>query len=115
MEAYVLEKEDAAVGEGFAFGFGVWADAIVGEGDGPFQKLFEFFCGGREGKLRLRATLGPAQMRGEDEASTFLDGQAKGGKSFADARVVGDDAVLEGNVEVHADEDALAVEIEIVE
>jgi len=54
-------------------------------------------------------------MRGEDEASTFLDGQAKGGKSFADARVIGDDAVLEGNVEVHADEDALSAKIEIVD
>ncbi len=115
VEAHVFEKEDAAVGEGSAFGFGVGADAIVCEGDWAFQELFEFFCGGREGILGIRATFRPAQMRGEDEASTFLDGEAKSGKSFADARVVGDDAVFERDVEVDADEDALAVEVEIVD
>jgi hypothetical protein len=44
-----------------------------------------------------------------------LNGQAKRGKGFADARVVGDDGVLERDVEVHADKNAFAFEVEVVD
>ena len=34
---------------------------------------------------------------------------------LTDARVIGDDGILEGNVEVHADENAFAFEVEVVD
>ena len=54
-------------------------------------------------------------MRSEDQAGAFLNGHAQCGERFANARVVGDDAVLERDVEVHADKNALAAEIEIID
>src|SRR6266567_1725433 len=54
-------------------------------------------------------------MRSEDKARAFLNGEPKRRKGFANAGVVGDDGILEGDVEVHADEDTLALEIEIVD
>ena len=54
-------------------------------------------------------------MRSENEAGAFLDSEAKSRKGLADARVVSDDSLLEGNVEVHADEDAFTFEVEVVD
>ncbi len=54
-------------------------------------------------------------MRSQNQAAALFDGQLQRGQRFADARVVGDDAVLEWHVEVHADENALAAEVEIVD
>src|SRR5947199_8532296 len=54
-------------------------------------------------------------MRGEHDASAFLNSEANCRQRFADASVVRDDAVFERNVEVHADEDALAAKVEIVD
>src|SRR6266702_183403 len=45
----------------------------------------------------------------------FLNGEPERRNGFANAGVVGDDGILEGDVEVHADEDTLALEIEIVD
>src|ERR1700730_6594843 len=115
MEADVFEQQDAAVGEGFALPLGIGADAIGRERDGPLQKFFEFLRGGRQGILWLRATLRPAKVRGEDETSSLVNGETQRRKGFADARVVGDETVLDRDVEVDADEHALAVELEIVD
>ena len=54
-------------------------------------------------------------MRSEDKARAFLNGEPKRRKGLANAGVVGDDGILERDVEVHADEDTLALEIEIVD
>jgi hypothetical protein len=54
-------------------------------------------------------------VRGENEARTLLDREPQRREGFADARVIGDDRVLEGNVEVDADEDAFAFQIEVVD
>ena len=57
-------------------------------------------------RLRL-AALRPAEMRAEDQSRSLLQQQVDGGQGGADARVVGDPAVLERDVEVHAGEHRL--------
>ena len=54
---------------------------------------------------------GAAEVRTEDDLGFVAEGVLDGGESLADAGVIGDDAVLEGNVEVDTDEDALVGEI----
>src|SRR3954453_23155243 len=106
MEADVFEKEQASVGEFFAFFFGVRANAILGEVHGPLEKFLEL--GGDRGEriLWIRTALGPAKMRCEDEASAFLDGEAQGRERLANARVVGNRAILQRDIEVDANEHA---------
>jgi hypothetical protein len=55
--------------------------------------------------------LGAAEMRAENDLRLVAEGVLDGGEGLADAGVVGDDAVLEGDVEVDADEDALVGEV----
>src|SRR5207245_10994144 len=54
-------------------------------------------------------------MRSEDKAPASLNGEPERRNGFANAGVVSDNGILEGDVEVHADEDTLALEIEIVD
>src|SRR6266852_3732871 len=54
-------------------------------------------------------------MGSEYQAAAFLNGEAERGERFANAGVVGDHAVFDRNVEVHANEDALSAKIEIVD
>src|SRR5450759_4886326 len=63
--------------------------------------------------LRILRALRRVEVRREDEAGAPLPGEVEGGERLDDARVVAHDAVLERHVEVHAYEDALAVEVEI--
>src|ERR1700687_5823456 len=115
MEAHVFQDEHFPIAQGFALTFGSGADAIQGERHRLAKKLFQFFRRGPEGILRIRTALGPAEMRGQYKAAAFLNGESDCRNSFADARVVSDHAVLQRNIKVHANEDALATEIEIVD
>jgi hypothetical protein len=54
-------------------------------------------------------------MRSENQPGAFLYREAQRGNSFSDARIVGDDTVLQRDVEVDADENAFALEFEIVD
>ena len=54
-------------------------------------------------------------MGGHQDLGTVLDEVLEGGDRRADAGVVGDDAVLEGDVEVAAHEHGLALEIGLLE
>jgi len=113
-EADVFQHEYFPVAQGLALAFSAWTDTIQGKGDRLAEQLFQFFGGGPQRIFRIRAALGPAEMRSKHEPAALFDGEPQGRKSFADACVVGDDAVLQGNVEVHADEDAFAAGVEVV-
>src|SRR5882724_2338813 len=115
MEADVFQHEHFPVAQGLALAFGAWTDTIQGEGDRLAEQLFQFFGGGPQRIFWIRAALGPAEMRSKHEPSALFDGQPQRRQSFADACVVGDDAVFQGNVEVHADENAFAAEVEVVD
>ena len=54
-------------------------------------------------------------MRGKNQACAFLNGEAKRRNRFTDARVVRHNTVLERNVKIHANKNALAAEFEIVD
>ena len=54
-------------------------------------------------------------MRGEDDARAVLARVAHRRQRRRDARRVGDRAVLQRDVEVDADEDALAGEVELID
>src|SRR5438876_785302 len=77
--------------------------------------IFLLFRGGPQGRFQVGAAFGSTEVRSKDEAGAFLNSKANGGQRFADASLVGDDAVFERNVEVHADEDAFAAEVEVVD
>ena len=59
--------------------------------------------------------LGTAEVRAENDLGLVAERVLNGGQCLANARVVGDDAVFEGNVEVDADEDALVGEVEVAD
>src|SRR5208337_1092743 len=63
--------------------------------------------------LGIRFALGPAQVRGQDQARTVPQRVFDGGQSFADAGVVHDAPVFERHVEVHAHENTIATERKI--
>jgi hypothetical protein len=52
---------------------------------------------------------------GEDEAGSVTESVLDAGQSFADAGVIHDAAVVEGDVEVDAHEDAVIVEREVAD
>jgi len=54
-------------------------------------------------------------MRREHQPTTLVNGEPQRRKSLTDARVVGDDALFQRNVEIHADENALAAKVEVID
>jgi hypothetical protein len=117
VEAEVLEQEGLA---GFEVGghlAGDDADAVGGEGyvlvvaEDVVEQATKMGDKGSEAHgvdgLALRA----AEVRAEDHLGLVAESVLDGGESFANAGVVGDDAVFEGDVEVNADEDALVGEV----
>ena len=64
-----------------------------------------------QAQLRIRLALGPAQVRSQNHPRLVLQGIFDGGQGFANAGVVGDlPALIQGNVEIHADEHAFVGE-----
>src|SRR5712664_2687747 len=115
MEADVFQNEHFPVAQGLALAFGAWTNTIQSEGDRLAEQLFQFFGGGPQGVFWIRAAFGPAEMRSKHEPAALFNGEPQRRQSFADACVVGDDAVFQRHVEVHADENALAAEVEVVD
>src|SRR6266481_3466361 len=115
METDVFENEDFAVAQGFALAFGARADAIKREGHWIPEKLFQFLGGRLQRIFQIGTALGAAQVRSKHEPSAFLNRKTQCRKRFADASVVGDEAIFERDVEVHADEEALSAEVEFVD
>ena len=88
-------------------------DAVLGKLDRTAEKL------GEPGGDRLQGVLGigfafrPPEMRRQDDRGALVECVIDRRQRRADASVVGNRAVLDRHVEVHADEDARAGEIEI--
>ena len=95
----------------------ICADAVGGEGDvlvvaeDVVEEAAEVVDEGAEAHGLDGLALGAAEVRAEDDLGLVAEGVLDGGEGLADAGVVGDDAVLEGDVEVDADEDALVGEV----
>ena len=66
-----------------------------------------------EAVLRIRLSLRPAEVRGEDHRRIAFERVLDRGQRRPHAGVVADHPVLQRDVEVHADEDTLALQIEV--
>ena len=85
------------------------ADAVLGQVHLVPGELGEASADRLEAELVVALTLGPAEVRGEDDLRPGLDGVLDGGEGGLDPRVVRDLAALlvERRVEVDPDEDPL--------
>src|SRR6267143_1054679 len=81
----------------------------------PLQDESEHSPGGAR---RLRPMLCfwlPHQVRRQNQPPAFLDGETQRRQRLPNTRVVSDYAILERNIEVHADEHTLSAQIEIID
>ena len=122
MEAKVFEQERLA---GFEVGDqlgGDVADAVGREGyvfvfaEDVVEELAEAVDDGAKAHGGDDFALGPAEVRGDDDAGLAAEGVLNGGNGLADAGVVENHALLgERHVEVGADEDALVGQFEVAD
>ncbi len=115
VEANVLEQDEITVGErrrGFARGL---ADAIGGECDRESEARAELARYRGERIFRARRTVRAAEVREHDRARALLVQVAQRRERRHEPRLVGDGAVLHRDVEIFADDDALAADVEILE
>ncbi len=99
------------LGQGF---LGGRTDAVVGEGDLLADRLGNGVHHLLQRVLLVRAALGPAEMREHDDLGAGLRKLCQGRRQPVDARRIRHDPVLGRDVQVGADQDRLAVELEIV-
>ena len=114
VEAEIFEEDDASWLEGGAGGFGFWADAFGEELDWATEEFGEFFADWAEGEFLDVLAIGAAEMTGEDDRAAFFEDQLDGGDGGGDPLGIGDGAghLIERDIEVDANEDALACEVE---
>ncbi len=114
METGVFQAEDIAVlhrGDGLLRDV---ADAILGESDGLVDELRQ--C--RRDRLQRFlgiAPLGPAEMREQDDLAALAGNFGDGGRDALEPRGVGDAAILHGNIEIDAQQHALALHVDVIE
>ena len=113
MIADVFKKQHFPVAKRLALCLRVGTHAIGGECHRLPQQLAKLRGHGREAVFGINFAFWTAQVRGEHEARSAFDGEAQGGQGLANARVVGNAAAIEWNIEIHADEDALTAHFEI--
>ena len=115
VEPQVFEQHDAAAGclRLIHDPARLVADAVVDERHGLAEELGEAIGDRPQAHLRIHFALRPAQMAREHDGGAVIERVLDRRQRRADPRVVADDAVLQRDVEIDADEDALALEIEI--
>ncbi|ODR21674.1 hypothetical protein BHQ19_20490 [Mycolicibacterium porcinum] len=101
-----LQQQDVAVGQALGAGQRVGADHIAGQLDVATQLLPQRRGDRRQRQLRVRGTLGTAEVRGDDHLGTGLGQCFQRRDRGDDATRIGDVAlVIEGDVEIGADQD----------
>ena len=86
-----------------AHGVGANATGLPSSSDEPLRDR-------REAVLRVGRAVGAPEVRADDDAGALIDEGVEGGKRRPHAAIVRDHAVLQRDVEVAADDDALAGE-----
>ena len=116
IEADVLENEDLARLDGGNSLSSLLAVGVGDKGNVETRELSELLGDRLEGQLGLEAgALGTAEMAHEDDASVVLNEVVDGGQGSLDTGGVANDAILDRHVEVNADENALAVDIDVAD
>jgi len=113
MEARVFQAQNVAVlhrGDGLFRGL---ADAVLREVDVTLEHVRD---GVRDRLERILgvAALGPAKMREQDHLAALVGDFLDRRRHALDARQVGDLAVFGGNIEVDAQQHALALHVDII-
>ena len=112
----VLENEDLARLDGGDSLSSLLAVGVGDEGNIETRELSKLLGDGLEGQLGLEAgAFGTAEVAHEDDASIVLNEIVDGGQGSLDAGGVANDAILDRHVEVNADENALAVDIDVAD
>ena len=116
-ETGVLQQDDVAVVHGSDSSLCVLAHdvVVVSKDNGLAQLCAQSHSNGSEAELCLGAVLRLAQMAAQNDLRAVIDQLLDGGQSRIDAVLVGDDAVLHGDVEIAADKDLLAAVVLIVD
>ena len=115
MEAGVLEQEDIAV---LHFGdrvVGCLADAVAGKSDRPLDDVGDRGGDGFQRIRFVRAALRPAEMRKQNDLAAFVRDFLNRRRDAFDARRIGHPPVLRRNVEIDAQENALAGDVGVIE
>ena len=89
------------------------ADAVLRERDRTPKQLRQVLGHGSKAVLLDALALRPSQMRREDDTRAVVNRVLNRRQRGTYARVVLDHAVLHRHVEVNADKDALALEVEV--
>ena len=114
VEPQVLEQDDLVVRMRLRHGCARrFADAVGGKNDRAPEQLGEARNHRREAVLGHGLAFRATEVRGEDDGCALLERVPDRGQRCPDARVVANHTVFDRHVEVDADEDALAGEIEI--
>ena len=111
-----LEHEHVAGLEGLDGSGRLLTVGVGDEGHVQAGELGELGGDGLQGELGLEAGAGrAAEVAHEDDARVVIDQVLDRGQRGLDAGGVADDAVLDRHVEVNADQDALAVDIDVAD
>lgn len=116
VEAEVLEENHAAVVGLVDNLLDLGADRVGREGDALAEELLELGHDGLQRVLGVDLAVGTAEMGHEDDGlCAMVDGVLDGGDGADDALGVGDLVAVKGDVEVNANEDALALEVDVLD
>src|SRR5579885_1295226 len=114
MKAGVLQAKDVAALHRCDGLLGRRADAVIGEVHGPFDDVRDL-GGDRLERLFGIASLGPAEMRQQNDLGALVGKLGYGWSRPLDARRVGDHPILDRHVEIDAHEYAFALHFDAVE
>ena len=115
MEAGVLEQKHVAVLHLGDRVVGRLADAVGREGDRPLDDVGDRGGDGFERIGLVRAALGPAEMREQNDLAALVRDLRDRRRDALDARRIGHAAVLRRNVEIDAQQHALAGDVGVIE
>jgi len=108
MKPEVLKQRDLTVAQRIYFFLSGFANTIFGKRYRLRNQLRQMFRDRTQAVLVHALTFRPAQVRRQNHSRAVFGGVVNGGNRGTNARVVFDFAVFDGNVEIDADEDALA-------
>ena len=113
MEADVFQHHDLAVAHRFDGVLDRWSDTVVHMANGAGYELAEPRRQGRGPVRVVDLAVRAAKMRDEDEAGAPFDQVLNRRDRLADAGVVDDAAVLQGDIEIDAHQHPLAGDVDV--
>ena len=115
MKAGVLQEKHVAVLHFCDRVVGRLADAVVAESDRPLDDVGDRRGDGLERIGLVRPALGPTEMREKNDLAAFVRDFRDGRRDALDARRIGHAAAFRRNVEIDAQQHALAGDIGVIE